>query len=263
MTIFRYERKRFRKYIMIWALSLAACIFVLTPVYNGMVRSAGGLPANFGKGGFFKTLGTSLELLQTPLGMYAFLTDFLMNAGGIFGMHLGLTLFTQECIEGTGEYLFTKPCSRNAVFCGKAACLLWGIAVMGGLYLPASFAAMGLFFSGFSAWELLLVALSFPLHALFFGGLGLLAGVSRPRNRSPLLTAGLVVFSGYGLSSFARTVDSRLLSFLSPFSFFEPASIHALGFYEWDYLLWYLLVTIGFFCLARHVLLGRDIALAE
>lgn len=207
-----------------------------------------------------RTLGASLELLETPLGMYTFLTDFLMIAGGIFGMHLGLTLFTRECTERTGEYLFTKPCGRGMVFWGKAACLFWGVAVMGGFYLPASFASMGLFFSGFSFWELFLVALSFPLHALFCGALGLLIGVRWPMNRSSLLTAGLIVFSGYGITSFVRTVDSRPLGFLSPFSFFEPASIHTLGFYEWDYLLWYLLLTIGFFFLARRILLERDIA---
>lgn len=262
MPIFRCEERRNRKYILIWALSLAVCIFVMVPIYNSMVGSSGGLPSRFEETGFLRTLGASLELLETPMGMYAFLTDFLMNAGGIFGMHLGLTLFTKESAERSGEYLFTKPCGRRVVFLGKALCLVWGVAVMGCLYLLASFASMGLFFSGFSFREFLLVALSFPLHALFYGTLGLLAGVCRPGNRSPLLTAGLVVFSGYGIAAFARTVDSRPLSFLSPFAFFEPASIHTLGFYEWSYLLWYLLLTAGFLFLARRVLLRRDIVLA-
>ena len=261
MTVFRCERRRNRKYILIWALSLAVCIFVMTPVYNSMVSASGGLPPRFEESGFLMTLGSSLELLETPLGMYAFLTDFLMIAGGIFGMHLGLILFTRECTEKTGEYLFTKPCGRRVVFRGKAVCLLWGVAVMGCFYLLASFASMRVFFSGFSSWELLLVALSFPLHALFYGSLGLLFGVRWPMNRSPLLTAGLFAFSGYGIAAFARTVDSYLLSFLSPFSFFQPASIHTLGFYEWGYLVWYLLLTVGFFFLARRTLLERDIIL--
>lgn len=262
MTVFRYEQRRNRRYILIWALSLAICIFVMTPVYNSMVTSSGGLPPRFEESGFLRTLGSSLDLLETPLGMYAFLTDFLMIAGGIFGMRLGLTLFTRESTERTGEYLFTKPCGRRAVFWGKAICLFCGVAVMGCLYLLASFATMGLFFSGFSFREFFLVALSFPLHALFYGALGLLSGVCWPMNRSPLLTAGLVVFSGYGIAAFARTVDSRMISFLSPFSFFQPVSIHALGFYEWDYLLWYLLLTVSFFFLARLALLERDIILA-
>lgn len=262
MVIFRYEWRRNRTYILVWAAALAAAIFCMTPVYCGMVGSVDALPAAIVESGFLKVVGVSLALLAQPLGMYAFLTGFLMNAGGVFGMHLGLCLYTKECTEHTAEYLFTKPLGRAAIFRGKALCMLCGVAVVGAFYLPASLLTMGLFYPGFAVRELLLIALSFPLHALFFGALGLLAGVCRPRSRSPLLTAGLTVFSEYIITAFARTVGSRPLSFLSPFSFFNPSEIHARGFYEADYLLWYLLVMAVFFALARRVLLRRDIALA-
>ena len=52
-----------------------------------------------------ETVGISLELLTKPMGMYSFLTGFFMIAGGIFGMHLGLSLHTKECTENTAEYL--------------------------------------------------------------------------------------------------------------------------------------------------------------
>ena len=35
MLIFRFEWKRKRKYILIWAATLAVCIFSMTPVYYG------------------------------------------------------------------------------------------------------------------------------------------------------------------------------------------------------------------------------------
>lgn len=263
MVVFRYEWKRGRKYILTWAVTLAVCIFIMTPVYYGMLGTAETLPANFGEGGFLETLGLSLELLVQPLGMYSFLTGFLMNAGGIFGMHLGMRLYTGECTERTAEYLFTKPCGRRTIFYAKALCMLCGAGVAGAFYLLASLLTMALFYPGFSVGEFFLVALSFFLHALFFGTLGLWAGVCFPRSRSPLLTAGLTVFSAYGITAFARTVDIRWISFLSPFSFFNPTRIHELGFYEWDYLLWYLLLLAVLFMLAYRVLLGRDIALVS
>ena len=94
MQIFRFEWKRSQKYILIWAVALALCIFSMTPVYYGMVETAGTLPTGFAQGGFFETVGISLELLTKPMGMYSFLTGFFMIAGGIFGMHLGLSLHT-------------------------------------------------------------------------------------------------------------------------------------------------------------------------
>ena len=39
MLIFRFEWKRKRKYILIWAATLAVCIFSMTPVYYGMIET--------------------------------------------------------------------------------------------------------------------------------------------------------------------------------------------------------------------------------
>lgn len=250
MVLFRYEWKRNQKYILSWAAALGACIFFMTPVYYGMIGTAEALPVAFGEGGFLETLGVSLALFMEPLGMYAYLTGFFMIPGGIFGMHLGLCLYGKECTEHTAEYLFTKPCGRGMIFRAKALCLFCGVLAVGMGYLLFSLLTMLLFHPGFSVREFFLVAFSFLLVTLFFGGMGLLIGICRPQNRSPLLTAGLVVFSAYGVTAFSRTVAVRPLSFLSPFSFFSPTEIHALGFYEGDYLLWYLLWVTAFFALA-------------
>jgi len=259
MVVFRYEWKRNQKYILTWAAVLAACIFFMTPVYYEILGNPEKLPAGFAQGGLLETLGITLDLLREPLGMYGFLTGFLTNAGGIFGMHFGLSLHTGECTGCTAEYLFTKPCGRKAIYRAKALCMVCGVWVAGAFYLAASLLTMGLFYSGFSLWELSLLALSLPLTALFFGALGLWAGSRWPRNHSPLMTAGLTTLSMYGITAFSRTVDNRLIGFLSPLSFFGAADIHALGFYAWDYLVWYLLLVTLFFVLAYRVLMKRDV----
>ena len=80
MVVFRYEWKRNRKYILIWAVALAVCIFCMTPVYYGMIDTPETLSENFTQGGFFETVGVSLALLMEPLGMYSFLNAFFMIA---------------------------------------------------------------------------------------------------------------------------------------------------------------------------------------
>jgi len=262
MQIFRFEWKRSQKYILIWAVALALCIFSMTPVYYGMVETVGTLPTGFAQGGFFETVGISLELLTKPMGMYSFLTGFFMIAGGIFGMHLGLSLHTKEWTENTAEFLYTKPCGRQMIYKGKLLCVLVGVCVTGISYLLASFFAMMLFHPGFPAREFWLVAGSFVLITLFFALLGTMVGIFRPNNRSPLLTAGLVVFVEYCITSFSRTVNIRIIGFLSPFSFFSLAEIHNAGTYLWDYMLWYLLLLVAFLVFSYRKILKRDIALA-
>ena len=63
MVVFGYEWKRSRKYIFIWAIAVAVCVFVMTPVYYEMIGMTDSLPENFAQGGFFETLGVSLALL--------------------------------------------------------------------------------------------------------------------------------------------------------------------------------------------------------
>ena len=191
--------------------------------------------------------------------MYSFLNAFFMIAGGIFGMHLGLTLQTKECTEHTAEYLFTKPCGRKKIYRGKALCLFIGICIVGIAYLLASFLTLALFKPGFPLAEFFLLAISFSLIALFFGALGLFWGTLRPNNRLPLLAAGLSVFVAYCITAFSRTIGNRAISFLSPFSFFNPSVIHEKGYYEWDYLIWYLLLTTVFFLFSYKRSLKRDI----
>lgn len=259
MVIFRYEWKRNRKYILIWAAALAVCIFCMTPVYYGMIDTPETLSENFAQGGFFETVGISLTLLMEPLGMYSFLNAFFMIAGGIFGMHFGLALQAKECTEHTAEYLFTKPCGRKKIYWGKTLCLLIGTGIVGIAYLLASFFTLALFVSGFPLNEFLLLAFSFTLITLFFGALGLLWGNIRPNNRFPLLTAGLSVFLAYCITAFSRTIGNHVISFLSPFSFFNPSAIHEKRCYEWDYLIWYLLLIMVFFLFSYKRLLKRDI----
>lgn len=108
MTVFHYEWKRSRKYILIWGLSLAVCIFSMIPVYYSMIETPELLPKNFAEGGFFETVGISLALLLEPLGMYGFLNAFFALAGGIFGMHFALSLFTKN-VPKTQQ----NTCSQN------------------------------------------------------------------------------------------------------------------------------------------------------
>ena len=111
MLIFRFEWKRKRKYILIWAATLAVCIFSMTPVYYGMIETVETLPVEFTQGGFFETVGISLELLMEPLCTRSS-QAFLWLQGGFSGCTWGcryiqksvreirLNTYTQSLVDG-------------------------------------------------------------------------------------------------------------------------------------------------------------------
>lgn len=201
MVILKYELKRHRTYILGWAIALALCIFLMTPTYYSFLDAASvELFETMGTTDFYRSVGVSMEYLTSPLGIYGFLTSFFMIASGIFGMHFGISIHTRECTEGTSEYLFTKPFPRKAIYWAKALTVFVGVAIVGAAYLLASLFAMAIFRSGTPWGEFFLIALSLTLVTLFFAAMGLMVGVLFSRNRSPLLTAGLVVFVEYCIS---------------------------------------------------------------
>ena len=248
MVIFKYEMKNHRKYILAWAAALAVCIFMMTPVYYSLLSAAGGsgssLFETLGNSDFFQSVGLSMEYLTEPLGIYAFLTSFFILASGIFGMHFGISIHTKEFSGKTSEYLFTKPHTRKEIFRSKAAVVFTGVGIVGVSYILASFLALLLFRPGFDFGEFFLISLSLLFVTLLFAAMGILLGVWFGNNRSPLLTAGLVIFTEYCITSFSRIIGSRSMSFLSPFSYFTAAEISRRGFYEWDYLVCYFVLLL-------------------
>ena len=263
MVIFRYEWRRNRRYILGWAAAMGIGIFFMEPVYYSMMNAAGeggaALYRALGTSDFFKTVGMGMEYLTTPLGMYSFLTSFFMLASGGFGLHFGMAVFTKECVEQSAEFLFTRPCGRMEIFKAKAAVVFSGVLTVEAAYFLGSFLNLALFRKNFDWGEFLLIALSLGLLTAFFAAMGLLLGVVFPANQSPLLTAGLVVFAEYCVTSFSRVVGNRAVGFLSPFSFFNGAEYTRTGFYAWDYMVWYLLLFFVFLLAARAVLRKRDV----
>ena len=155
--------------------------------------------------------------------------------------------------------LCAKPHTRKTIYWAKAFTVFFGVVVVSMVYLLASFLALALFRSGIDWGEFFLIALSLMLVTLFLAAMGLLVGILFSRNRSPLLTAGLIVFVEYCVTSFSNIVSNRAISFLSPYSFFSAAEISKSGFYELDYLGWCVLLFALFLVLSYRVFLKKDI----
>ncbi|MDO5411796.1 MAG: ABC transporter permease subunit [Lachnospiraceae bacterium] len=262
MIIFKYELRRHRKYIWGWAITLAVCILVMTPAYYSFMdvaQSSNSLYETLSTSDFYKSIGVSMEYLTSPMGIYSFLTSFFMLASGIFGMHFGISIHTKEFEEKTSEYLYTKPHTRKEIFRAKAGTVFAGALIVGAAYVLASALALKLSRPKIIWGEFFLVSLSLLWVTLFFAAMGILVGTIFSNNRSPLLTAGFVIFVEYCITSFSNVIGSREISFLSPYSFFGAAKISQNGFYETDYLLWYLVLFAVFMMAAYRHFLKKDI----
>src|SRR5690554_3668471 len=89
MGVFRFELKQYKNSIIIWALSLSLAIMFLLPMFSGMLTEDKSLVvSSLQDNPMMEAMGISAENFFSPLGMYAFLSSFLMLAASIHAINL-------------------------------------------------------------------------------------------------------------------------------------------------------------------------------
>lgn len=188
MVIFKNELKQIKRVTMIWSLILSSLILLALPVYIDMV-SGGSIPIDSNMdNSFFESIGTSMEVLTTPIGMYSFLTFFILVAFSIYGLNLGLSIMTKEYKQNSADFLMTKPFSRKTIYFSKMLAAVLSIIAIGLSYLIASVISMNLSIdSDFDIITLGLIALPIILIPLLYLLFGMLMGSVFPKIRTTIV----------------------------------------------------------------------------
>lgn len=246
MGVFQFELKQYKTSIIVWALSLSVAIVFLLPIFSGMLpddisQVAVALQDN----PMMATLGISVEAFFSPLGMYAYLSSFLMLAASIHAVNLGLSIITKEHMQNTADFLMTKPYSRKQIFGSKMAAALCSILIIAAAYCIGGYIAMQIVTSGsFNSHVFILISLVFPLLQILFLLLGVLLGVIISRVGSTLPVALAVAFGLYVTGLFSNVVGSDIARRFSPFRYFNSNHIIANAEYESSYLILYFILLI-------------------
>lgn len=263
MTIFKNEWKHLRGSMLVWSVVLGVLIFLMTPVYVDMLTGAEpGAMSDLANTGYYETLGTSIEMMTTSLGAYAFLTTFVLFACAIHGMNLGLTIMTKEYRCAAADFLLTKPYSRSRVFFAKLFAGLMATLVVGLAYLVGSWAGMEVGAKGdYSALPMVLIACSTIFIQWIFLMLGMLIGVLFPNLRTTVTISAGVAFFTFVTSSFSYKMGYTLLGYFSPFTYFKSADIIANTQYLPENLVAYALVAGALIFAGHWIFRNKDIIL--
>lgn len=108
MTVFHYEWKRSRKYILIWGLSLAVCIFSMIPVYYSMIETPELLPKTLQR---VDSLKLSASLSHCSWNLWECM-DFLMRFLLWQAEFSGCTL-PYPCLQKNVPKTQQNTCSQN------------------------------------------------------------------------------------------------------------------------------------------------------
>ncbi len=248
---------------LIWAVSLAAIVFVTISVWpafkggSGISQAIDQLPAGVVHAFGLESFGTPAGFLRGNL--YAFFVPLLLGAAGL-GFVNSLTSGEED--GGRLEIILAQPVSRQAVFLGRSMAAALSLLAVLIATSAVQFGSDALFGLQIGADRLLAVLVLSGLLALFHAGLAIaLAGLSG----KPSLVLGVgffVLIAGcVAASLFPLTNDLADLAHLSPWDWAFSGDPLVNGAEPWRYLALggpaVLMATLGTWAFGR-----RDVSAA-
>ena len=193
MTIFKHELKSGRISLIIWsgiiAFLLAVCVFI----YPELAEQMGELEDMFNNmGAFSDAFGMAALTEGGFLGFFSLECAEMLGIGGaLFAAILGIGMISKEERDGTAEFLFTHPVTRERALTEKLLALLTQIFIFNAVQVvitALSVLAIGedvdvgklaLIFLSFLILHLEVASISFGISAaLRRGGIGIGLGIA-------------------------------------------------------------------------------------
>lgn len=260
MNLFLHELKSYRRSAIIWTLALCALtviflVFIYPSFASDVVESRkiiANLPAPIRK-----AFGISVHSFFSIYGFYAYLLSFVLLAGAIQAMNLGVGVISKEESSKTADFLLTKPISRQAVMTSKLAAAFCILTITNIVYMLVTYvAARTASKDVFSALTLLRLVSILYLVQLAFLAIGLLLSVLLRKVKSVSAVSIPAVFAFYITGTLGAILGNENVSYITPFKFYDTAYMVERNRYDSKYLILEACIVFGA-CLASYILFKK------
>lgn len=237
LNIFKYEFKTYYQSIFIWVISLAAITFIMFsffPTFGSDASIMEKILENYPEE-MLKAFGMSGGLpLSSVLGYLVFVFAFVQLFLAIQSSNYGFSILSIEEREFTADFLMSKPVSRISILSAKFIAALLALIITNIFVCIIMFAAIEMFKNGqvYEVSHLLILLSSMIMFQLFFLSIGMLVSVLTKRIRSVLAFSMGLSFGMYMINAIGAIIGGNIMTYISPFSHFEPGYILEYGKYD-------------------------------
>lgn len=261
-NIFRFELRRHLRSALWWALGVVALHLVYLPFFKPFAENAAMLEESLKRfpKAFLEAFGMGRISMATALGFYTLIFLLVQIVLAIQAARYGVALVSREESERTADFLMTRPVSRWAIINSKLAAALVALLATQAVLWASAFAGWAAFSAGYEYDKgrlALLLSSALPFQLFFLAvGLAISQAVRLVRNATPYaLGLGL---GAYALGAFSDIGGEVKLEWLTPFKYFEAASL-VLNGYEMRYLVLDLAIVAVALVFGYWRFLNRDI----
>lgn len=262
MNIYRHELRSLRASVIIWASTLGALTTMFFTIFTSFAEDtevAMSVLRNLPQP-VLDALDISLDSFFSVYGFFAYLLNFIMLAGAIQAMNLGVRVLARDEINKTTDFLLTKPIGRAKVITSKLLAALTAIVLTNIAFIGAALASAYLVVSDdFSLQTFLPVSLSLMIVQLIFLSIGLITSQLVGRVKSIVALSLPTVFSFFIIGMLGAIIGNETSRFISPFKYFDFSDIIATNSYEWQYLAVGLAIILVATPLSYRLYISKDI----
>lgn len=259
MNILKQELRMGRKALVAWCISLIAVLILFMLLYPSISDQLEEFQQVFQSFPieFQQAAGVADLDLSSILSFYQFALTYVLLAGAIQAMNMGVSVISAEVREKTGDFLFVKPVSRNRVISMKILAVLVQILITNAVVFTAALILVTLLSTDSYDFKLFtLVTMSLLFLQVFFASLGFFVSVFLRRIRTVLPISMGVVIIFYIIHLLNETLKDAKLGLVSPFDYFNLSEITKnMNYDSLNLLLWFVLV--GLFIFLTYTLFAR------
>jgi len=257
MNVFVYEMRQNRKSTIVWAVTMAAAVFLMLSASSVYVE---GMKTLTLPEAVSEAFGINAASFGSALGFYSFLFLYLSLTAAIQAMNLGLGIISKETRMKTADFLLSKPKSRAGIFLQKllsAFCSLVITEIV--LFLAAGVSLLIQTNGSFEFAPFMLMNLTYFLMQMLFLSLGLLIAALTQKIKSPITVTMGVCFGTFLVGMVSAITGSDALRYLAPTKYFDNFYIISHNAFETKFLVLTIVLTVIFAAAAFVVYLKKDI----
>ncbi|MEA4921430.1 MAG: ABC transporter permease subunit [Clostridiaceae bacterium] len=224
MSIFLLEFRNIRKSVLTWTLSVGSIIFLMLAFFPSMKTEAMQAIANAKLDSIDPAILAAMGIKEIPdftiiTNFFGYILQFITLALMVFATHQAVSMLIKEESDGTIEYLYSKPVSRDNILTQKIAAHVVSFCLMLLVFIVITISGY-LAFSDYSFTkslkESLIIYGGILFVGLIFSSVGFLASSLIRSSRSSAAITIAIVFGTFVLGATSAVVKE--LDFLVYFS---------------------------------------------
>jgi len=265
MNIMKREMKANLKSLIIWSIGVLAMVIAGMGKYagmNGTGQTMNELMAEMPKS-LQAIMGTSGFDLATALGFYGLLYLYLIVMASIHAVMLGANIIAKEERDKTAEFLLVKPVSRAQVISMKLLTAFIHIVLFNLVTLFSSIIIVERYAEAVTVTEDLSLLMSgmFLLQLIFLLLGSAVAAVYQKSKKASVISTGILLVLFILSILINMTENIEMLKYLTPFKYFEAATILNKGNLEPVFLLLSVFLILAFTTMTYRFYQKKDLNL--